>query len=200
MDIFIDRAGQKRIGIVNKCEFCSIDFLTRKDHPSKFCCIKCYNDFRKNKKKANRKEIKCAWCNKNFYKILSKISESKSGLNFCNRKCKDSAQKLGGIQEIMPPHYGKAKIPNYRGMFKEVELKCFRCGYKEFSCGIDIHHIDGNRKNNNKENLLPLCAICHRALHKQLWSINISIMGVEEDSNPLPLHGRNTWSITKDAY
>lgn len=29
-----------------------------------------------------------------------------------------------------------------------------------------IHHINENRKDNNKENLLPLCQSCHNKIHR----------------------------------
>ena len=32
----------------------------------------------------------------------------------------------------------------------------------------NIHHINQNRKDNNKENLLPLCKSCHTKIHRIL--------------------------------
>ena len=40
---------------------------------------------------------------------------------------------------------------------------CEICGFiPVHSCQLDLDHIDGNRKNNNKNNLQTLCANCHR--------------------------------------
>ena len=52
---------------------------------------------------------------------------------------------------------------------EEVNRKCVKCDVseKEFGRKLDIHHIDSNTTNNNKNNLLPLCAKCHRGLHSK---------------------------------
>jgi 5-methylcytosine-specific restriction endonuclease McrA len=72
----------------------------------------------------------------------------------------------------MPPHYGTAKPENrYREQFSEDELVCARCGYDEFKCAVAIHHIDHNRQNNDKSNLLPLCMNCHMGVHNNLWKL-----------------------------
>jgi hypothetical protein len=72
----------------------------------------------------------------------------------------------------MPPHYGTASgIRSYRKQFQKEELICHRCGYAEFNCSVSIHHIDRDRMNNNKENLLPICANCHTSLHNGEWQL-----------------------------
>lgn len=46
-----------------------------------------------------------------------------------------------------------------------------RDGYKCRSCGkrilskLVIHHVDGNRENNSKLNLMTLCSSCHCSIH-----------------------------------
>jgi hypothetical protein len=161
---FVDSAGQKRTGVEKQCPVCGKQFITRTDQPHNTCSGAC-----RGKLKRNRVDITCAWCGKLAEKKKSKL-RSKSGIYFCSRKCKDEAQKLGGIQAIMPPHFGTG-TGEYRKLFAENELYCRRCGYKEFTCGVDVHHIDENRKNMDKDNLVPLCAPCHRALHWGLWKL-----------------------------
>ena len=40
---------------------------------------------------------------------------------------------------------------------------CVFCGFIPINmCQLDVDHIDGNHKNNAKENLQTLCANCHR--------------------------------------
>lgn len=46
---------------------------------------------------------------------------------------------------------------------KEKGSKCYICGEKE---NIDVHHIDGDRANNQLKNLIPVCRYCHIGIHK----------------------------------
>jgi hypothetical protein len=39
--------------------------------------------------------------------------------------------------------------------------ECAECGDQD----VEMHHINGNRDNNNIENLIPLCGSCHRLIH-----------------------------------
>ena len=57
---------------------------------------------------------------------------------------------------------------NFNDKLKDTIKKIHN--YKCFSCSIDnknldIHHIDKNKKNNNIDNLIPLCKKCHGKLH-----------------------------------
>ena len=84
---------------------------------------------------------------------------------------------IGGIKEIMPPHYGTGKYSDaYRRAYKTLnnidKLVCKRCDYCEFECGIDIHHINKNRNDNSIENLIALCSPCHKALHCKCWCLS----------------------------
>lgn len=39
---------------------------------------------------------------------------------------------------------------------------------EEINPYLHIHHIDGNHKNNNKKNLIPICIGCHKLIEKGL--------------------------------
>lgn len=39
---------------------------------------------------------------------------------------------------------------------------CEQCGFTGHRCQFDVDHIDGDRDNNDPENLRTLCANCHR--------------------------------------
>lgn len=46
------------------------------------------------------------------------------------------------------------------------KAKCLECFYEQkYTFDIEIHHKDGNHKNNKIENLIPLCRLCHMKKH-----------------------------------
>lgn len=161
------------------CAHCNSNFLkdnseivrNKKIGRSSYCSLKCA--------RANRKPIVkennciCAQCNKEFYRNASKREISKSGLQFCSRKCKDLAQRIGGIKEIQPYHYTDS-LKEYRLLVeREIGIKeCNRCKYKDFPEILQVHHKDRNRKNNELSNLEVLCPNCHSLEHIRGISID----------------------------
>ena len=60
----------------------------------KFCNLRCstqYNSKERARQNAKKPNVNCAMCNKEFYKTISKMKLSKSGLYFCCRAHKDQA-------------------------------------------------------------------------------------------------------------
>ena len=109
----------------------------------------------------------CAYCTKQFYKQPSHKTEKncKSGLYFCTRLCKDTAQRFGGIKEISP-HIGNVGIYAYRAIaLRNKASVCERCGYCKMPEILEVHHKDRNRENNTIENLEVLCPNCHQEEH-----------------------------------
>lgn len=115
--------GKKRPSVTIDCKNCFKKHTTRKrkKRQSQFCSIKCLYEF---KAKNNSIEVDCAWCKKKHQKKKSRLPRSKSGLYFCSRQCKNAAQRIGGIKEIMPPHYGTGKKRNQLMDDKLVDKKC----------------------------------------------------------------------------
>lgn len=132
----------------------------------KFCSHSCSaiygNIYRKKRLSPN---CVCAQCNKEFYRNASKRKNSKSGLQFCSRKCKDIAQRIGGIEAIHPDHYNTGAL-NYRAQaLRHYSNKCNRCGYSKCLTIIEVHHKNRDRSNNQLENLELLCRNCHGEEH-----------------------------------
>ncbi|RTL07682.1 HNH endonuclease [Candidatus Dependentiae bacterium] len=166
---FIDKYGSRRQAVEVRCLRCEAPFVTRTDQVSKYCSAKCSHQARK-----RQVETACAYCGATVLRSPSKMKNSRSGFVFCDRACKERAQRERTVKQILPPHYGTGTGEfEYRSIFLKAGgvLKCVRCGYDEFSCGIEVHHKDKNRKNNSIQNLVSLCANCHRGLHAGKWQL-----------------------------
>ena len=132
---------------------------------AKFCNIKCSGEFNGKNRPELKSNVKCAWCQKDFYKKASSKKLSKSGLYFCTRSCKDEAQSLNGLKALHLPHFGTGKSSYRDIIFRTKEKKCERCNYHENELAIIVHHIDRDRANNKESNLEVLCANCHLIEH-----------------------------------
>lgn len=109
-----------------------------------------------------RKLLLCSMCGKEFLRTASKMSNSKSGLHFCSRSCKDRAQRLdNGFTAIHPPHYGKVSKEYRKTAFRLLGSQCASCGYDRNSKMLDVHHRNSDRSDNRIENLVVLCVWCH---------------------------------------
>jgi len=109
----------------------------------------------------------CAFCGKTFYKKKSSKNSTKNNVYFCCRAHKDQAQRIGGIKEIMPPHYGTATSPSYYRplAFANYAHECAQCGYNKYPDVLCVHHIDCDRTHNTLDNLVILCPTCHVEIH-----------------------------------
>ena len=99
----------------------------------KFCSRTCFALARSTStKKSKPSNTTCAYCKIDFYRPPSKLSDSKSGLHFCSRAHKDIAQRIGGIKEIQPTHYGEVPT-NYRTTaMRATKHLCAWCKYTRF--------------------------------------------------------------------
>lgn len=117
-------------------------------------------------------KIKCEnpECNKTILK------RKKSIRKYCNRKCEygDRSRKRSGSNS--PNWQGGLSKQDYDLKFnkqlreeirKRDNYTCQECSItekelkKKFHKKLDVHHIDYNKKNNKKKNLISLCKSCH---------------------------------------
>lgn len=91
---------------------------------------------------------KCEYCNK----IM--VYKYGSG-RFCNKSCANSysSSHINNFQNSIQTYRERA--------FKSFPHKCAVCGYNEEIGILQVHHIDGNRKNSKLDNLVILCPNCH---------------------------------------
>lgn len=158
--------AKTKINCLNCKNECYVETREINRGNGKFCSQKCSSQHRVANLAEPEKNVACSLCGKAFHKSFTKRQNSKSGLYFCCRLHKDEAQKIGGIKEIMPPHYGTASIIDYRKVAFEHKPKvCERCNYDKHQSAIIVHHKDRNRENNDITNLEVLCANCHLIEH-----------------------------------
>jgi hypothetical protein len=166
--IMVDKYGRRRGFCKVKCDACGKDFWKAKrflKSKKQFCSPMCRAEG-----SCNKIKVKCSCCGKEFGKRPSSLINSKSGLYFCSRECKDKAQTLDvGILKI--EHYKDGEWAYSRRARVEYGEKCAHCGYHEHTEGLEVHHIDGNRKNNKLSNLIVLCALCHRLVTNKVFKV-----------------------------
>lgn len=160
----VDKEGKRRKAVECLCESCSKKFLIaekdRKKGRGRFCSIECRRTYRK------VVVLTCAGCGEEFERKPSSLKCSKSGIYFCCRECKDQAQRIGGIAEIMPPHYGTSGGRHaWRTLIERSEApQCCGCSTTKRYL-LRVHHVDGDTTNNKPENHEVVCGNCHIERH-----------------------------------
>lgn len=152
---------------MNKCLCCEKETIN-----PKFCsrsCAASYNNSKFPKRTQKPNGGMCIICGADLYGNHTK---------FCNNKClakhsviirQDnyidawlSGKVSGAVGES---EYAISKRVR-RYLLEQAKYKCCLCGWCEKNkftdkIPLEIHHIDGNWKNNSKENLVVLCPNCH---------------------------------------
>ncbi|MAG91236.1 hypothetical protein CMO83_01005 [Candidatus Woesearchaeota archaeon] len=122
-----------------KCKECN----EIKDHHARGYCYRCYK-----RVGWKRKKILCS---------------------NCNRRRHHKAFGLCGGCHVRLHHYEKTLARNakrYHGidyqLYKKTTEKCNSCGFSKI---VQIHHLDGNTRNNDLKNIVGLCPNCHKLIH-----------------------------------
>lgn len=99
--------------------------------------------------------IQCCTCGKDMSKYTRDLNRNKN--NYCSRECYDKRRK---------EHLKRLKRTTkfYQGLLETTPCKC---GVSDVYL-LQLHHIDGNHKNNYPENLEVVCANCHVKRHLKL--------------------------------
>lgn len=182
-------SGRKRRGVEEQCRHCGKVFVRRINGVNGrikiYCTRKCSGLAQR-----DRVKLVCWLCGTCFERPGSHQSRSKHGVYFCSRKCKDTAQRVeSGCEEIQPPHYGNGHR-NYRGKCKDdYKLGCVGCGEKP-RWKLEVHHKDGDRCNNKKDNLEVVCKNCHAKRHLKLadgeWVFDFNYLTPREMLDRIP--------------
>lgn len=160
--IYIEYKDERREAKLTKCQYCNEEFKQRKNGNRLFCSCDCSS-----KSRGQLIELQCSNCNKIIKRTLSDLQKSRHKRYFCDRKCKEYAQSLkGDCHEIRPKHYGVGTGPSTL-RWKIDKQECCDCGIKQIYL-LTMHHIDGNRDNNDSSNIEVLCANCHVKRHLKI--------------------------------
>lgn len=109
-------------------------------------------------------ECKCFNCGSPVIRKPSDIKRSKTGNVYCSKSCSNSKNNSLFRQGENNPNF-RTGISFYRKKkLLNNNNKCEACGIEK-EIVLQVHHIDGNRKNNNDSNLQILCANCHLIIH-----------------------------------
>jgi IS30 family transposase len=104
----------------------------------------------------------------------------KSGVKHPKVRSKASSNNLSSWKKSNVGYQDGELNPNWKGgnsrstMYREVKRKSNELGLNQYICEdcftqsdtrLNIHHANGNKKDNTTENLIALCPACHSKRH-----------------------------------
>jgi len=158
-----------RNGIIKRCQACEQEYYVPvyRISVSKFCSRDCQLH-----KQHIQTEKSCLSCGAKF-----SVSRSRVLLRKYCKKCNHPSrhdEKLARQQRNVAMRIRRGTYS--QGFLRKITLKrcgskCVHCGYNEHVSCLDVHHMDGNPNNNNENNVVLLCVMCHRMLHRGLINV-----------------------------
>ena len=148
------------------------------------------------------KTFTCRICNEEFSKqtrsyayYCDKCRKEKRRVSAYNRavesgRIKSPGVGSGGNQWGPNNHQWSGFSAEYSYRHHSKDDSCWMCGSTKY---LVRHHIDLNRKNNEKTNITTVCRSCHSKLHRLIDNINSRskttlIRGNSRPDNPEPSH------------
>lgn len=105
----------------------------------------------------------CLCCNKELKSTQEKYCSQNCAVEY-GKKQRIQDWKDGKISGLKGKYQISSFVRNY--MLEKANCQCERCGWHEVNpvtqkIPLEIHHKDGNYRNNTEENLEVLCPNCH---------------------------------------
>jgi hypothetical protein len=145
------------------CGICGNSFYVKPSHQKigwgKYCSVVC-----RSKAQFNGKNVNCHICGKQIYRSLARQKKSISGMYFCSKSCQTRWRNGYFIGE---KHSNWTNgISAYRRVLERSGgiPACSLCKLTDKRV-LSVHHIDHNRLNNDKSNLVWVCFNCHFLVH-----------------------------------
>lgn len=140
----------------------------------KFCSQSCSARYSNRRRHSAKRGIVCLHCGKTLVGTKNH--------KFCNKSCFFEYQYQEWIRKWLANDVAvfedQERLPNQirRWMHEKYDGKCQLCGWGEINkttglVPLQIHHLDGDSRNNKPENLNLLCPNCH-SLTPSFGSLN----------------------------
>ncbi len=159
--------------VTKPCPVCetvfTVDASRMKHGRGVHCSKKCQYIANREKLSGEKVKFVCIGCGTDFERSPSQLVGRNGSGKFCTRKCRDENWK----GDITPNWQGGNGVykrgPNWfstrRAIIKRDHFKCHQCGSGD---DLHVHHIipfrmfDDYKEANAHDNLITLCAPCHR--------------------------------------
>lgn len=145
------------------CPQCNRSFVPKDSHPAKYCSRKCRDD-----SQATRVELVCRQCGLHFVRKAYMKDWSQDRGPFCGFDCYAQWQKNNVRGVFHPAHQSDSKSRGAMDHRTGREAALDRDGSRCADCGsgyrLEVHHVD-DPNNHVPDNLVTLCARCHRKRH-----------------------------------
>lgn len=160
--VFEHKSEKKRY-----CLFCGKEITGKNRGIKKFCSHSCsasYNNRGVTRNGVHQETKYCLYCGKELKNKRSKFCSCECQKNY---EYEERVKKWKNGEEPGWSGHGAGIKPFLkRYMFEKNDFHCQRCGWGEKNpitgtIPLQIHHIDGDCKNNSEENLELLCPNCH---------------------------------------
>lgn len=171
---------RNRKGAYFKCETCGKVFyvmpsrikqMEKKGSRIRFCSMACYDKRGENNPFWGKKHKKISIKKMKNHPDRSRFPKGSDNPNFI--RWAEGIVVYKSLQKI------KRYIINKKG-------KCTKCGFSDRRI-LTIHHIDKNKYNNKKENLMVICPNCHSLEHVKDGNRRVGIINdgnrIEDISN-----------------
>jgi endogenous inhibitor of DNA gyrase (YacG/DUF329 family) len=162
-----------------KCEICG-KIANRITSNQKYCSKKCYRESIKRKQRIYEKRYIERIGIEEYRRRRNEYSkrvrrERKGNCIICGKKLPLWHRKFCGRKECEEIRLKNLALNcKYNGNgIKALKRDNFLCQNCYTNKNLKIHHIDGNRKNNQLENLITLCSKCHSILTMAITSYKI---------------------------
>lgn len=165
----IQKNKSKDVYTAGICKNCFKEFQVKRGTPKEwYICPPCKDLFHGTQKRIHERvfhKVTCNICKKEENKLISKPELKRYIENYNCDKCKSQINREAQLKISREASWDNAPWPErLRRLLDGQNNKCQICGIVDWnSKKIKFHmdHIDGNKNNNNKENLRLICPNCH---------------------------------------